>query len=41
MDKKQIEAINKALKGKNIDPALKASLEEKKAILLKNKTVKK
>lgn len=41
MDKNQIEKIDQQLRGKNIDPILKADLEKKKEILSKNKTVKK
>lgn len=41
MDKKNIEKIDQHLKGKNIDPTLRADLEKKREILSKNKTVQK
>lgn len=39
--KLSLNEINKQLEKKNIDPTLKASLEQKKNILSKDKTVKK
>jgi len=41
MEKGSIEKIDKALKGKDIDPVLKADLKAKREILVKDKTVKK
>ena len=41
MDEKKIKLIDQHLKGKNLDPVLRADLENKKEILLKNKKIKK
>lgn len=41
IDNMDIKEINKMLSDKNISPEIKKALEQRKDILLKNKTVKK
>lgn len=41
MDKNKIEKIDRHLKGKDIDPVLKADLEKKRKIIVNSKIVEK